>query len=65
MLTAVLTTVVSFLPVFTMEGAEGKLFQPLAYTKTFALLASIVVGLVVLPPAAWLMLGGRRGPEPI
>ena len=62
-LTAVLTTVVSFLPVFTMEGAEGKLFQPLAYTKTFALLASIVVGLVVLPPAAWLMLGGRRGPH--
>ena len=61
-LTAVLTTVVSFLPVFAMEGAEGKLFQPLAYTKTFALLASIVVGLVVLPPAAWLMLGGRRGP---
>lgn len=62
-LTAVLTTVVSFLPVFTMEGAEGKLFQPLAYTKTFALLASIVVGLVVLPAAAWLMLGGRRGPH--
>ena len=39
-LTAVLTTVVGFLPVFAMEGAEGKLFAPLAFTKTFALLAA-------------------------
>ncbi|MBF0225282.1 MAG: efflux RND transporter permease subunit [Desulfobacterales bacterium] len=51
-LTAVLTTVVSFLPVFTMIGAEGKLFKPLAYTKTFALIASIVIALTVLPPIA-------------
>ncbi|MEM7200918.1 MAG: efflux RND transporter permease subunit [Planctomycetota bacterium] len=58
-LTAVLTTVVSFLPVFTMEGPEGKLFKPLAYTKTFALLASIVVTLVVLPPLAHALLGRR------
>ncbi|MBN2842270.1 MAG: efflux RND transporter permease subunit, partial [Sedimentisphaerales bacterium] len=36
-LTAVATTVVGFLPVFTMTGAEGKLFGPLAWTKTFAL----------------------------
>ncbi len=57
--TAVLTTVVSFLPVFTMEGAEGKLFKPLAYTKTFALLGSIVVALVLIPPAAHLLLGFR------
>ncbi len=55
--TAVLTTVVSFLPVFTMEGAEGKLFKPLAYTKTFALLASIVVALILIPPAAHVLLG--------
>ncbi len=40
-LTAVTTTVVSFLPVFTMIGAEGKLFRPLAFTKTFALAASV------------------------
>ncbi len=60
-LTAVLTTVVSFLPVFTMEGAEGKLFKPLAFTKTFALLASIVVALVVIPPVAHLLLRARRG----
>ena len=51
-LTAVATTVVSFLPVFTMTGPEGKLFKPLAFTKTFALIASIIVALTILPPAA-------------
>ena len=51
-LTAVATTVISFLPVFTMEAAEGKLFRPLAFTKTFALTASIIVGLVLIPPLA-------------
>ncbi len=50
--TAVATTVVSFLPVFTMVGAEGKLFKPLAFTKTFALVASIIIALTVLPPLA-------------
>jgi Cu(I)/Ag(I) efflux system membrane protein CusA/SilA len=58
-LTAVATTVISFLPVFTMMGAEGKLFQPLAFTKTFALIASVIVALVVIPPAAHLLLGTR------
>ncbi len=51
-LTAVATTIVGFLPVFTMTGAEGKLFKPLAFTKTFALIASIVIALTILPPAA-------------
>ncbi|SFM44882.1 efflux RND transporter permease subunit [Thermodesulforhabdus norvegica] len=51
-LTAVATTVVSFLPVFTMIGPEGKLFKPLAFTKTFALIASIIVALMIIPPAA-------------
>jgi len=60
--TAVLTTVVSFLPVFTMEGAEGKLFKPLAYTKTFALLGSIIVALVIIPPAAHFLLGRGHAP---
>ncbi len=58
-LTAVLTTVVSFLPVFTMIGAEGKLFKPLAYTKTFALLASVVIALTVVPPAAYMLFCGK------
>lgn len=56
-LTAVLTTVISFLPVFFMEGAEGKLFKPLALTKTFALLSSIVLSLAVLPPLLDLLWG--------
>ncbi|MFV0376003.1 MAG: efflux RND transporter permease subunit [Mangrovibacterium sp.] len=50
--TALATTVVSFLPVFAMEASEGKLFRPLAFTKTFALLASFLLGIVVLPTLA-------------
>jgi Cu(I)/Ag(I) efflux system membrane protein CusA/SilA len=53
--TAVATTVVSFLPVFTMEAAEGKLFKPLAFTKTFALIASVLVALTIIPPLAQLL----------
>lgn len=58
-LTAVLTTIVSFLPVFTMEAAEGKLFKPLAYTKTFALLASIIIALTIIPAVAHTLFGFR------
>jgi len=54
-LTAVLTTVVGFLPVFTMTGAEGKLFKPLAFTKTFALIASVIIALTIIPPAAHIL----------
>ena len=50
--TAVLTTIISFLPVFTMLGAEGKLFRPLAFTKTFALIAALVIALFLIPPFA-------------
>ena len=50
--TAVMTTIISFIPVFTMIGAEGKLFRPLAFTKTFALTASLVVALFLIPPFA-------------
>ena len=51
-LTAVLTTIISFIPVFTMVGAEGKLFRPLAFTKTMALSASLVIALFLVPPFA-------------
>lgn len=50
--TAVATTIVSFIPVFTMEAAEGKLFLPLAFTKTFALIAALIVALFILPTIA-------------
>ncbi len=58
-LTAISTTIISFLPVFTMEAAEGKLFKPLAFTKTFALFASVIVALTVIPPAAHILFTGR------
>ena len=54
-ITAVATTIVSFIPVFTMIGSEGKLFRPLAATKTMALTASVIVALFLIPPfAAWI-----------
>lgn len=56
-LTAVATTIVSFIPVFTLQAAEGKLFRPLAYTKTFALIAAILVALVILPTLAYWFFG--------
>jgi len=58
--TALLTTVLSFLPVFTLTAAEGKLFRPLAFTKTFALIAALGLAIVVLPTLAHLILGRRR-----
>ena len=51
-LTAVSTTIVSFIPVFTMQAAEGKLFGPLAFTKTFALVAALLVSLLIMPTLA-------------
>jgi Cu(I)/Ag(I) efflux system membrane protein CusA/SilA len=50
--TALTTTIVSFLPVFAMGAAEGKLFKPLAFTKTFAMLSALVIGLIIIPTFA-------------
>jgi Cu(I)/Ag(I) efflux system membrane protein CusA/SilA len=63
--TAVGTTVLSFLPVFALQAAEGRLFHPLAWTKTLALLASLVLALLVLPVVAtalWPRLPRRLAP---
>jgi len=61
-LTAVATTIISFIPVFTMIGSEGKLFRPLAATKTMALTASVIVALFLIPPfSAWLF--GWKSPK--
>jgi Cu(I)/Ag(I) efflux system membrane protein CusA/SilA len=57
--TAIATTVVGFLPVFLMTGPEGRLFIPLAFTKTFCLLASVVVALTIIPAAAQILLTGK------
>ena len=57
--TSVATTVVSFLPVFVMTGEAGRLFKPLAFTKSFALVASIIVALTIIPPVAHILFGYR------
>ncbi|UII27349.1 efflux RND transporter permease subunit [Fulvivirga maritima] len=58
-MTALATTVVSFIPVFAMEAAEGKLFRPLAFTKTFAILSSFALGIIVIPTLAQLVFSIR------
>ncbi len=52
MTTAVLTTIVSFIPVFALSGVEGKMFFPLAFSKTSALVSAWVVSLFLMPPLA-------------
>jgi copper/silver efflux system protein len=58
-LTAISTTVVSFLPVFMLTGESGRMFIPLAYTKTFVLIAAIGVALTIVPAAVHLFVAGR------
>ncbi len=58
-ITALTTTIVSFLPVFAMEAAEGKLFKPLAFTKTFTMLAALLIGLVIIPTLAHMVFSIR------
>jgi Cu(I)/Ag(I) efflux system membrane protein CusA/SilA len=50
--TAILMTVIAFLPIFALQGPEGKLFRPLAFTKTFVLLGSLLMAIMVLPTLA-------------
>ena len=64
-LTAVSTTVVSFIPVFTMQAAEGKLFGPLAFTKTFALIAALIISLFIMPTLAHWFFGAKIKNEKI
>ena len=58
-MTALATTIISFLPVFAMQAAEGKLFKPLAFTKTFALLASLLIGIIIIPAMAHIIFSIR------
>ena len=58
-ITALATTIVSFLPVFAMQAAEGKLFKPLAFTKTFAILSSLLIGIFFLPALAHIIFSIR------
>ena len=55
--TAAATTIVSFVPIFSLEHAEGKMFGPLAFTKTFALVSSLIITITMLPALAHWLLG--------
>ncbi len=59
-LTAVMTTVVSFLPVFMLTGRDYKLFAPLAWTKTFSLVAALIVAVTLVPALSRLLLSSSR-----
>ena len=59
-ITSSLTTIISFLPVFALTGPEGKLFKPVAFTKTFAVGASLVLAIALIPPLAHLLFSRRN-----
>ena len=58
-MTSSLTTIISFLPVFSLTGPEGKLFKPVAFTKTFAVASALVLALAIIPPLAHLVFTKR------
>ena len=49
----------AFIPVFALTGQEGKLFRPLAFTKTFAVLAATIIAVTLVPVLCTLLLGGK------
>src|SRR3954447_9474038 len=53
----------AFVPVFALTGQEGKLFHPLAFTKTFAVLGATVISVTLVPVLCSLLLGGKFHPE--
>ena len=56
---SLLVITVSFLPVFVLEGQEGRLFRPLAFTKTFAMAAASILAVTIVPAAMGLFVRGR------
>ncbi|UCG50279.1 MAG: efflux RND transporter permease subunit, partial [Phycisphaerales bacterium] len=58
---AILIIVVVFLPLFTLESMEGKMFKPLALTVCFALVGSLVVSMTIVPVLGSLVIGRREG----
>jgi Cu(I)/Ag(I) efflux system membrane protein CusA/SilA len=60
---SLLIITVSFLPVFTLEAQEGRLFKPLAYTKTFAMAGAALLSITLVPVLMLLFIRGRIPPE--
>lgn len=55
--------VIAFMPVFALTGQEGKLFHPLAFTKTFAMIGAAFMAVTLVPVLCGLLLGGKLRPE--
>jgi Cu(I)/Ag(I) efflux system membrane protein CusA/SilA len=60
---AILITLVSFSPILFLEGQEKKLFSPLVWTKTFAMIGSMIVAVVIVPVLMVMLLKGKVRPE--
>jgi Cu(I)/Ag(I) efflux system membrane protein CusA/SilA len=60
---SLLIITVSFLPIFALEAQEGRMFKPLAYTKTFAMAASALLSVTLVPALMLLFVRGRIVPE--
>jgi copper/silver efflux system protein len=60
---SLLVITVGFLPVFTLQGQAGRLFKPLAYTKTFAMLFSSILAVTLTPVLMILFIRGKISPE--
>jgi Cu(I)/Ag(I) efflux system membrane protein CusA/SilA len=60
---SLLVITVSFLPIFALEAQEGRLFKPLAYTKTFAMAAATLLSVTLVPALMILFVRGRIMPE--
>ena len=60
---SLLVITVSFLPIFALEAQEGRLFKPLAYTKTFAMAAAALLSVTLVPALMMLFVRGRIVPE--
>ena len=60
---SLLIITVSFMPIFTLESQEGRLFSPLAFTKTFAMAAAAILSVTLVPALMVLFVRGRIIPE--
>ncbi|MFA7268231.1 MAG: efflux RND transporter permease subunit [Sterolibacterium sp.] len=60
---SLLIITVSFLPVFSLEGQEGRLFSPLAYTKTFSMAGAAILSVTLVPVLMMLFIRGKIMPE--
>ncbi len=60
---SLLIVMISFLPIFTLQGQEGRLFIPLAYTKTYAMAAAALISITLVPVLMGYLIRGKIKPE--